>query len=102
MYTGCFHYNRVYTNNSIFRILNIKKLTVQTKHTQTPFSDSDYKFGICYSYFYMSLWFFFATLGNIVGPIVGTYIAASYGYEYAFYTSMGIVWTAILFFLSPT
>ena len=49
--------------------------------------------------FNMSLWFFFATLGNIAGPIVGTFIAASYGYEYAFYTSMGIVWTAILFFL---
>ncbi len=50
--------------------------------------------------FNMSLWFFFATLGNIAGPIVGTYIAASLGYEYAFYTSMGIVWTATLFFLA--
>ena len=49
--------------------------------------------------FNMSLWFFFATLGNIAGPIVGTIIAANYGYEYAFYTSMGIVWAAILFFL---
>ena len=50
--------------------------------------------------FNMSLWFFFATFGNIAGPIVGTYIAASYGYEYAFYTSMAIVWAAILFFLA--
>ncbi len=49
--------------------------------------------------FNMSLWFFFATLGNIAGPIVGTYIAMSLGYEYAFYTSMGIVWAAIAFFL---
>lgn len=49
--------------------------------------------------FNMSLWFFFATLGNIAGPIVGTYIAASLGYEYAFYASMGIVWVAIAFFL---
>ena len=51
----------------------------------------------------MSLWFFFATLGNIAGPIVGTYIATSLGYEYAFYTSMGIVWAAIaLLSRSPT
>jgi MFS transporter, DHA1 family, multidrug resistance protein len=50
--------------------------------------------------FNMSLWFFFATLGNIAGPIVGTTIATSLGYEYAFYTSMGIVWAATLFFLA--
>ena len=49
--------------------------------------------------FNMSLWFFFATLGNIAGPIMGTYIATSLGYEYAFYTSMFIVWAAIAFFL---
>ena len=49
--------------------------------------------------FNMSLWFFFATLGNIAGPIMGTYIATSLGYEYAFYTSIGIVWVAIAFFL---
>ncbi len=50
--------------------------------------------------FNMSLWFFFATLGNIAGPIVGTYIASTYGYESAFYTSMCTVWAAILFFLA--
>jgi MFS family permease len=49
--------------------------------------------------FNMSLWFFFATLGNIAGPIMGIYIATSLGYEYAFYTSMFIVWAAIAFFL---
>ncbi len=50
--------------------------------------------------FNMSLWFFFATLGNIAGPVIGTAIAADLGYEYAFYTSMAIVWVAILFFLA--
>ncbi len=47
--------------------------------------------------FNMSLWFFFATLGNMAGPIAGTYIVSSLGYEYAFYASMGIVWAATLF-----
>jgi predicted MFS family arabinose efflux permease len=46
----------------------------------------------------MSLWFFFATLGNIAGPILGSYIASTLGYEYAFYTSTGIVWAATIFF----
>lgn len=48
--------------------------------------------------FNMSLWFFFATLGNIAGPILGSYIASTLGYEYAFYTSTGIVWAATIFF----
>lgn len=47
--------------------------------------------------FYMSLWFFFATFGFILGPIVGSFIAATYGYEYAFFASTGIVWVATLF-----
>ena len=48
--------------------------------------------------FYMSLWFFFATLGAIVGPILGTYIASSYGYDYSFYSSIVLVLLAAAFY----
>ena len=48
--------------------------------------------------FYMSLWFFFATLGAISGPVIGTYIASSYGYEYSFYSSSTIVLAVAAFY----
>jgi DHA1 family multidrug resistance protein-like MFS transporter len=48
--------------------------------------------------FYMSLWFFFATLGAIIGPILGTYIASTYGYEYSFYSSSALVLAAAVFY----
>lgn len=48
--------------------------------------------------FYMSLWFFFATFGFIVGPILGTFIVTTYGYSYAFYTSSTIVHVATAYY----
>jgi MFS family permease len=36
---------------------------------------------------YASLWWAFHTLGRVVGPLVGTYIAEMWSFEYSFYAS---------------
>ena len=41
--------------------------------------------------FYMSVWFTFFTLGSMIGPILGIYIADLMGYEYAFYASAAVL-----------
>ncbi len=47
---------------------------------------------------YMSLWWGFFTLGSILGPILGTYIAEILRYEYAFYFSSALMFAGAIFF----
>ncbi len=47
---------------------------------------------------YMSLWWGFFTLGSILGPVLGTYIAEILRYEYAFYFSSALMFAGAIFF----
>jgi DHA1 family multidrug resistance protein-like MFS transporter len=39
---------------------------------------------------YASVWWAFHNLGRVVGPLLGTYIAQSWSFEYSFYTSSAL------------
>jgi len=39
---------------------------------------------------YASGWWVFSSIGRIIGPLIGTYIAQSWSFEYSFYTSSAL------------
>jgi MFS family permease len=39
---------------------------------------------------YASIWWAFSSIGQIIGPLVGTYIAQSWSFEYSFYASSAL------------
>jgi DHA1 family multidrug resistance protein-like MFS transporter len=52
---------------------------------------------------FSSLWWSFATLGRIIGPIIGAYIAVLYGFSYSFYASsvLGLVLACLVVLTLP-
>jgi len=51
--------------------------------------------------FYMGLWFAFFILGSTIGPVLGTYVSETWGYEYTFHaSSILLLATAVVFSLS--
>lgn len=53
---------------------------------------------------YASGWWIFSSLGAIIGPLVGTYIAQSWSFEYSFYASsaLSVLLIFIVFWSFPT
>ncbi len=39
---------------------------------------------------YASVWWVFSSIGRIIGPLIGTYIAQSWSFEYSFYASSAL------------
>jgi MFS family permease len=39
---------------------------------------------------YASVWWVFSSVGRIIGPLIGAYIAQSWSFEYSFYASSGL------------
>lgn len=49
---------------------------------------------------YTSLWWTFLVFGRVVGPILGTYIAQTWAFEYSFWATSAISFTLALFILA--
>jgi DHA1 family multidrug resistance protein-like MFS transporter len=48
---------------------------------------------------FASIWWVFSSIGRIIGPLIGTYIAQGWSFEYSFYASSALSILLILFVL---